>query len=348
MVSIIIPTLNRVYQLLKTLDSINNLNVDYNLFEVIIVDNGSTDTTANQVQYFHSSKCNFSLFYFYDNTPGLLTGRHLGASKANGSILTFIDDDVLVSTNWLNSIISATTNNNKFDLFTGPIFPYYEYCPPNWLEYFFQKSIDGNVSCGWLSLAYYGDNIKEINPQLVWGLNFTIRKSVFFELGGFNPDNIISEYQHFQGDGETGLSLKAIKFNKKALYHPGILIHHQISANRMTIDYFEKRAFYQGICNSFSFLRNIHLFHNSNDFLTIKKKLSLRKRLHIVKRFMVRYFSQYQNKNESDEKIQLIQRFNSKYKEGYDFHQNSFKNNPLVKEWVLKEDYLDYKLPLHD
>lgn len=80
-VSIIIPTLNRCDQLNRTLLSLINLKTPSNLFEIIIVDNGSTDSTAFIVKKYQDENSNIDIRYFYDSNPGLLKGLHLGAEE---------------------------------------------------------------------------------------------------------------------------------------------------------------------------------------------------------------------------------------------------------------------------
>ncbi|MCZ2223451.1 MAG: glycosyltransferase family 2 protein [Chitinophagales bacterium] len=210
LISIIIPTFNRADQLNRTLFSLVELKTPKHLFEIIIVDNGSTDKTKEVIEKYINQNKGFTIKYFYDDIPGLLTGRHRGAKEAKGEILTFIDDDILVSETWLNTIYSVMSSRVDIGFLTGPNLPLYESYPPTWLNYFWSNHQYGKT-CGWLSLLDFGNEIKEISPNYVWGLNFTVRKNVFQQLGGFHPDNISKEFQHFQGDGETGLTLKAIE-----------------------------------------------------------------------------------------------------------------------------------------
>ncbi len=100
--------------------------------------------------------------------------------------------------------------------------------------------------CGWLSLIDFGEDEKLIPTGFVWGLNYSIRRTTLWRLGGFHPDNIPDEIQYFQGDGESGLSFKAEQLGMKALYQPGALVYHQIPASRLTYNYFERRAFTKG------------------------------------------------------------------------------------------------------
>ena len=58
------------------------------------------------------------------------------------------------------------------------------------------------------SITASGNAIKVTDPCLIWGLNYAIRRQVLFDVGGFHPDNIPKALQRYQGDGETGSSLR--------------------------------------------------------------------------------------------------------------------------------------------
>jgi len=343
LISIIIPTFNRADQLNRTLFSLVELKTPKHLFEIIIVDNGSTDKTKEVIEKYINQNKGFTIKYFYDDIPGLLTGRHRGAKEAKGEILTFIDDDILVSETWLNTIYSVMSSRVDIGFLTGPNLPLYESYPPTWLNYFWSNHQYGKT-CGWLSLLDFGNEIKEISPNYVWGLNFTVRKNVFQQLGGFHPDNISKEFQHFQGDGETGLTLKAIEQSIKALYHPDVFVYHQMPSSRLTYEYFDNRAFYQGVCNSFTTIRKENgLYKNSNS--NYYKISFFHKLKHFVKT-KARYVLSNSSKTSIPEDIEnLMTRFDKKQQEGFEFHQKAFKENELVREWTLRDNYFDYKLP---
>ncbi|HEX8332302.1 MAG TPA: glycosyltransferase family 2 protein [Segetibacter sp.] len=333
-ISIIIPTLNRANTLRRTLTSIQGQS-DLNGVEIIVVDNGSTDDTAEAVKEFISP--NGTLHYHYDAEPGLLTGRHLGASVAKGNILCFLDDDVELDLMWLEGVRDAF-NDSKVQLATGPCLPCYETQPPDWLKHFWITLNKSDRFCYWLSLMDLADKKKTIHPMSVWGLNFCIRKDALLSLGGFHPDSISSHLQMYQGDGESGLASKAYALKYKCIYHPQIKLLHIISSERLTIDYFKKRAFYQGVCNSYTTLRERYL-KTSPRRLTLKS--ILRHNLSHIKKAIILNRKQADS-NEVNEFRNLL---TQEEKRGYNFHQQAFKNNAKVKDWVLRKDYWDYKLP---
>ena len=124
--SIIIPTFNRIKTLETTLRTISELDIDFSLMEVVVVDNGSTDETRKCCEKFQNDNETINFNYLYDAEPGLLTGRHCGAAHARGEILSFIDDDVELSVLWAKSILDIMQNRPEVMLLTGPNLPKYE------------------------------------------------------------------------------------------------------------------------------------------------------------------------------------------------------------------------------
>lgn len=341
--SIIIPTYNRSDQLFRCMNSLVTLDFSIDEYEIIVVDNGSKDKTKEVVDKYKNEYSRHSIRYFYDDTPGLLTGRHLGAKEAKSDILVFVDDDIHADKNWLTSIVETFNRFPDVHLVGGKCLPEYEVNPPSWLEYFWNQLPDGGTILPELSLCDFGNEQKEISPRMVWGLNYSIRKKSLFELGGFHPDCISSQFQHFQGDGESGLSAKAKKKGYKAFYQPGAFVYHEVPAEKMTLGYFDKRYFYQGICNSFTEIRS-HMGIVSFVSLTSLKRKTLSILSFAYRRVFPKPDVTLQSKNNFEKEI-LLARFSTMEKAGYDFHQTIVRKSSIIREWVLKNNYWDYSIP---
>lgn len=333
-VTIIIPTKNRSLSLADTLNSIAKQR-DHSNIEVIVIDNGSTDDTKNVCLSYDNQITN--LTYIYDDEPGLLTGRHHGSLVAKGEVFCFLDDDVELNPLYVQQLCTLFKSNPNIKLATGPCLPKYEQYPPKWLTYFWQQLSYGK-SCPWLSLLDLGSEERFIDPNLVWGLNFVIRKEVLLELGGFHPDLVPSTMQEFQGDGETGLTLKVIEKDYLALYHPGLQLYHQVSAERLTPLYFKKRAYYQGVSDSFTSLRK-------TCFDQTPKNRSLRDKLHPYYRWIKHLYPQKKKTIFPQEILDLQFAIQQSYQDGFDFHQQQYATNEKVKDWVNRQNYWNYKLP---
>jgi glycosyltransferase involved in cell wall biosynthesis len=206
-----------------TLNSLASQDFPPQNFEILIIDNGSTDNTKQVAERFIDQFPTLTVRYIFEPEPGLLSGRHRGALEAEGKILVFIDDDIEADRNWLKAIDSSFADPSVH-LVGGRNLPKYETPPPDWLAWFWDEHEYGKF-CGSLSLLDFGHQVREIDPEFVWGLNYSIRKDTLFVLGGFHPDCVPANLQQFQGDGETGLSIKAREKGYGAIYQPNALVN---------------------------------------------------------------------------------------------------------------------------
>ena len=344
-ISCIIPTLNRGASLKDTVDSLIKQNVSQDMYEILIVDNGSTDDTREISQHIIKETANRRIRYIFEPEAGLLAGRHRGALEANGELLVFVDDDVEATTGWLQAILE-TFKNPQIQLVGGRNLPKFEVEPPAWLDSFCDATSNGGRSCGWLSLLDLGESELEIDPNYVWGLNFAIRTRALHDLGGFHPDCIPRELQRFQGDGESGLTMKARSNGYRAVYQPKATIYHVIPASRMTPEYFEQRAYYQGVCDSYS---NVRRELSGAPADSVKVKLSplsyARRKAGRLVSFLKQIRDQACTTAEAAEGPVIRQLVDRAYHAGYEFHQSAVRSSPELLAWVLRPDYWDYRLP---
>ena len=341
MISVIIPTFSRSYLLKKALDSLVKQNFDKYQFEMIVVDNNSSDDTKDVTLQFIKDHQDFNIKYVFESIPGLVAGRHRGFQESRFDILSYVDEDIIADVNWLKSVCDAFSDPEVM-IATGKILPDYETIPPAWLEWFWINN-GREKHCGWLSLLDMGNEKIDIDPTMVWGVNYSIRKKALIDLGGFNPDTITEEYFYYGGDGETGLSLKAIDKKYKVIYHPEMLINHFVPTSRMTYDYFRKRARIQGKCTSYTEIRKYGKVVDNVEQNKIPN--SIRVVLGKIKRLDFKtLFSKSTTKILTEEEL-LKKDFHEYYLEGYQTQKKLAKKNPQLLQWILKENYFDYSLP---
>lgn len=99
-VSVIIPTYNRAESLRRTLDSLALQTYPMDRFEVIVVDDGSTDDTRT----IGEERFPFKLRYFRQSNQGAVVARNLGVQHSSAEVLVFLDDDVIVEPNFVSCL----------------------------------------------------------------------------------------------------------------------------------------------------------------------------------------------------------------------------------------------------
>lgn len=240
-VSVIVPTHNRSKYLRDAIISAQEQNFPKDDYEIIVVDNNSTDNTPQVVE-----ECNRygkkEVVYVKEPKIGLHNARHAGAKVAKGEILAYVDDDVICDPNWLSELVKPFTDQ-EVGCVGGKILPKWEAEPPEWV----------NLYRGHLSLLDWGDELKELKTPNIYGCNFSIRKSLLFEVGGFNPDAFADDkFYWYRGDGETGLLGKVIRKSKRIIYTPGAIVWHVIPKSRLTLQYMKSRFAKQAVSSMYT------------------------------------------------------------------------------------------------
>lgn len=312
--SVIIPTRNRASYLSRVLESLTRQTYPINKFEVMVVDNGSTDSTRDICASFAQKMP--QLQYLCEETPGLHAGRHRGMITANADILVFGDDDIQASPTWLEGIAEAFSDRQVV-LAGGKNLPKFQLDPPAWIRRMWEKERKGGRILPYLSILDLGDEMREIPPYHVFGCNFSIRKVVLIEAGGFHPDAMPPELIRYRGDGETHVARYIAERGFKALYHPKASVHHLVPMDRMTESYFVKRAFLQGISDSYTELRS-------------RKKRSPLKNLYLKVMHRLLLGLKFIRKA----------RIQTGYVGGYCYHQDQVRKDPELYRWVMRETYI--------
>ncbi len=168
LVSIIIPIYNEGRFISKCLDSINSQT--YKNFEVIVIDDGSTDNSAELVR----NNRNISLYTQEHNGPG--SAKNFGVSLANGEILVFIDGDMYLDKDYLKNIIEPIVNKKCIATYTTK-----EYVAN--INNIWAKCWNINVGLSYVSPAR---RINLYDKTLGMAIRAILRKN-FILYGGFNP-----------------------------------------------------------------------------------------------------------------------------------------------------------------
>jgi glycosyltransferase involved in cell wall biosynthesis len=218
-ISVVISSYNRCAILPEALESILNQHAAELKFEVIVVDNNSTDRTREVIE----SYAGRNVRYVFEPKQGPSHGRNAGIAQARGKIIAFTDDDVRPETDWLRNIKLVFDSHAEVDCVGGKILPQWKTAPPRWL------TVDH-----WAPLAIqdYGNSPIFSTPAvpICWSTsNISYRSSVFDRIGGFSGD--------FKRSQDRELMNRFMRDGGRMMYAPNVIVTTEIPDERLTKTY---------------------------------------------------------------------------------------------------------------
>jgi glycosyltransferase involved in cell wall biosynthesis len=173
--SVIIPTFNRFDEIRELLGSLEKQELDKNVFEVIVVDDGSSDNTAEYIRKMMDVSSLHLRFVTQDHQgPG--PARNLGMRHAKGEYYVFVDSDCIADKNWLRSYDEAL--REKVAGFGGPDRVLADFSP-------LQKAIDYSMTSFLTTGGIRGSSQKKISKYYPRSFNMGVHAEVVQNIGGF-------------------------------------------------------------------------------------------------------------------------------------------------------------------
>jgi len=202
-----------------------------NTFETIVVDNGSTDDTANVVHEASSQLRN--LRYVPEHVRGLSHARNCGYRQAHGTYVAYLDDDAKASPEWAERIMAVFESVHPTPAVVGgPIFPWYEYPPPRWFK-------DELEIRSWGKEAGYLEGPSA--PNGFSGSNIAFRRELLVTLGGFSTGLGMVGSKIGVGE-ETQLCRRVFKTAPRFYYDPDLVVYHLVPRYKLKLTYAFRRA----------------------------------------------------------------------------------------------------------
>lgn len=236
-ISAIICTHNRDIYLGAAIDSLLAQEFTGN-FEVVIVDNGSSDRTQEVVAQRSSDP---RLKYIFEPTIGLSVARNTGAKAAQAEILAYLDDDAVASPQWLQVLYDAYVSNPQLAIAGGKITLIWpaNTQPPTWLS----TGLSSNLGAYDLGDSIFYIQEPGLTPR---GLNYSIRRSFLTAIGGFDP-KLGRIGKNLLSNEELQMTELAIQQNWQVAYLPSALVAHNVAPERLKRSWFLHRSWWQGI-----------------------------------------------------------------------------------------------------
>jgi glycosyltransferase involved in cell wall biosynthesis len=207
-------------------------------FEIIVVDNGSSDRTREVVeQRLGDSR----LKYIFEPVLGLSVARNTGAKAASGQIFAYLDDDAEASTFWLQTLYSAFEANSKLAIAGGKVTLLYPegIQAPAWLT----PSLSSNLGAYDLGISLVYIENPGLTPR---GLNYAIRRSFWEDIGGFDT-NLGRIGKNLLSNEELQMTEIALSRGWQVAYIPEAVVAHNVSPERLQRSWFFSRGWWQGI-----------------------------------------------------------------------------------------------------
>lgn len=237
-ISVAICTYNRAERLVLALDGISRQSLPRKYFEIIVVDNASTDNTKVTCTRYQKDLPN--LRYIYEPVQGLSKARNTAMQSSHGQYIAYLDDDAIPCSDWLETILETFENlKPKPVCVGGPIYPLWESPKPDWigkdLEYLFSL-LDFSDKPHWLKL-----------PKYPFGANMAFQRDILSQAGGFAQELGRLGSQHLLSGEEYRLYRILIEHGLGLLYyHPQASVEHCISPQRINLQWMLERSYWQG------------------------------------------------------------------------------------------------------
>lgn len=235
--SIVIATYNRAADLRATLGSLAGLESDA-AWEVIVVDNNSTDDTRTAV---HEAAAAFPvpLHYVFESAQGRSPALNAGIRRAAGEIIVTTDDDVRVARDWLDRAGQAL-DRLQCDYVGGRVLPIWGAPRPAWLSH------RGGRHWAVIALLDYGDQPIEFGARVPLGVNMAFRRSAFDRAGFFDPQTG-RKAGTLLGQEVREWCIRARGAGVRGCYAPELALEHIIPASRLKKAYFRRWFYWRGI-----------------------------------------------------------------------------------------------------
>ena len=196
--SVIVPAYNAMNTLEACLKSLNQQSTNNEEYEVIIVDDCSTDRTSDIAKQ-------FPIRYFRQQNQGPATARNKGAQEAKGEIILFTDSDCMPQNNWIEEMVKPF-DDPKVMAVKGVYKTNQKALTARFAQIEFEERFE---------------MLKKVESiDMVDTYSAGYRKSIFLSLGGFDPSFPVANNE------DTELSYKMSQAGHKMVFNPNAIVYH--------------------------------------------------------------------------------------------------------------------------
>ncbi len=238
-VSVVVCTYNRQKYIGDNLLHLKQQSISPECYEVLVINNNSTDNTAGICQDFINENKLSHFHYFNETHQGHTYARNRGIKEAKGRLIAFIDDDAMVDVDYVKNIIAFFDDHAETMAIGGKIVPIYEGEPPQWMSVYLLPLVAA-LDMGATAKPFKG-------TKFPIGANMAFRESVFEKYGLFDV-NLGRRGTGLEGGDEKELVYRLKKDRASVYYVPEVLVRHVIPEKRLQMDYIKGLA--EGVAKS--------------------------------------------------------------------------------------------------
>lgn len=241
LISAIICTHNRAEYLGKAIQSLIDQCTPQDEYEIIIVDNRSTDSTREVVEQFSSVN---NIRYLYEPNLGLSYARNTGWRNARGTYVAYLDDDAIACPVWLDKILEVfETVTPKPGCVGGKVEPIWEGPRPIWLS---DWLLHGLALVDWSDTPHV---LNDLRMQWLVGANIAFPTGLLESVSGFTSE-LDRVGNNLLSSGDVFLEKQIMKLGYSCFYHPDIAIKHHVFESRLNQSWFTRRYYWQGVSDA--------------------------------------------------------------------------------------------------
>ena len=234
-VSVVIPTYNRRDSLVRLLSSLDRQTLGQDRFEVVVVDNNSTDGTADAVDR-RARELRLRLRCVSELEQGAVHARNRGIRETSAPVVAFTDDDIEVDAAWLEEILRGFERYSASAV-GGRTQAVWEAPLPDWWLPEYEKPFArnwGTEACRVTTFPFF------------YSLNLAVKRSVLGEIGLFDPRLGPKGHRHVVGE-DADLCRRIHESGGSLYYLPEAVVHHHVEAERLTRRFLRRRFYYAGM-----------------------------------------------------------------------------------------------------
>lgn len=245
LLTVAVCTYNRAAWLIDTVEGLSRQRCDFSKIEVLIINNNSSDNTATVISDAINKYPDIPISGFVETRQGLSHARNKALEEAKSEYVLYIDDDVYLPDNFLESWIRFLAQNRGISAAGGPINVHFDDGQPTWFPMLLAQMLGYHRP--------YTSNKRYSDTLYPHGGNMVVHRNLALQINGFDP-RLGRTGKNLAGGEEKDFFNRLRKINPDIYYNSASFLHHRIGNERLTREFIKKQAL--GIGKSNRILHN--------------------------------------------------------------------------------------------